>query len=75
MSYERVVSIFQHKDFDYPYGECLECGSIDWKMLLNPADKEMAIVGFQCSNADRAVIGMFDADSDVIAFDYEPEDE
>lgn len=64
-----IISLFEHPDFDYPYGACTECDDTDFKLLLSPDGKDIGIIGFQCS--DCGIVGMFSEEKDIIVFEME----
>lgn len=66
-----IISLYDHPDFDYPYGACTECDGSDFKMILSPAGEDISIIGFQCSNIDCGVVGMFPEESEVIVFELD----
>ena len=61
-----IISLFEHPDFDYPYGVCDECNCDDWRMLMSPEGEDAGIIGFQCANIDCGVVAIFDESRQII---------
>lgn len=64
-----IISLFEHPDFDYPYGACLECDGHEWYMIVSPAVEDIGIMGFQCMGCGN--VGIFSEEQDIIVFEME----
>ena len=61
-----VVSLYDHPDFDYPYGACTECDGTDFFLIMSPDGKDIGIIGFQCANIDCGIVGIFEEEKHIV---------
>ena len=68
-----IISLYDHPDFDYPYGACTECDEHLWLMIMSPAGQDIGIMGFQCSEC--GIVGIFGEEQELMVFELEKDDE
>ena len=60
-----IIPLHDHPEYEHTYGECKECGNLEWAILINPNEE---VIGFRCLYCK--VVGVF-GESVEICFELE----